>query len=711
MFELAQQLSYYLSVVDGGATSKLVAFGQRLASVSIIAQTAQASLAGMIAPLQAASSAWSGREQQINNVTRSLRQYQYVGQSVAEINREITASMPGATAAARAERFTQVYQQQFNNARATSRGVVAEMGRMAAILPGEMNDYMQSFSQNLPHLSRVRGMNLGRAVNLTSMLQAGAISSGIDAGQAARDLTQALTVGVHAVDRSWSESWSQYARFNGRSIGASQFNALTQVQKVQVLEDIAEQLRPQMDATGDAFEATMGTFNSLRHELYLGATEPLFDAWKHTINTMNGVMGDFGPRFLIVAQFFTGALASRIKAFADRIPAMATSMADFGERMLFFAARLNGVVNGLQAMGSALRDMVTQNLPAWRQRAGEMMGGAGVGARAGANSLANIMSNHGTAIVTFLLTWIPAILFRGFLASMGPIGFILPGLFARIFMGANRGEILGQFFAMIGNVLSVMAPLAVSLWQLYDAVMTFAAVAISHALPFVFQGISMLATAVSWIAQAFTDQMLGMVVFVGQELTKFGYMLAITYQLLRPVGWALYEIFLRPIIDIARALGMLDSEISDGTQDFHQVVSALQQFYVALRRFMDWLGGEEANEGSGGRDADPRATATNLFGDFSDAFQASMPDWAQNLQNSLRANQQDTAFDGTLRPHAPDARRPSVHQDFRYSRFDITQKFADGFSPERVAAAFVGDLESMASQRLSSGFAPAFSNG
>jgi hypothetical protein len=141
------------------------------------------------------------------------------------------------------------------------------------------------------------------------------------------------------------------------------------------------------------------------------------------------------------------------------------------------------------------------------------------------------------------------------------------------------------------------------------------------------------------------------------------------------------------------------------------VISALQQFYVALRRFMDWLGGEEANEGSGGRDVDPRTTATNLFGDFSDAFQASMPDWAQNLQTALRTNPQDNAFDGTLRPHAPDARRPSVHQDFRYSRFDITQKFADGFSPERVAAAFVGDLESMASQQLASGYGLAFSNG
>ena len=53
--------------------------------------------------------------------------------------------------------------------------------------------------------------------------------------------------------------------------------------------------------------------------------------------------------------------------------------------------------------------------------------------------------------------------------------------------------------------------------------------------------------------------------------------------------------------------------------------------------------------------------------------------------------------------------RPHAVQDFRYSRFDITQRFAEGFDPDRIASAFASDLEAMASQRLSSGFAPAFS--
>ena len=83
----------------------------------------------------------------------------------------------------------------------------------------------------------------------------------------------------------------------------------------------------------------------------------------------------------------------------------------------------------------------------------------------------------------------------------------------------------------------------------------------------------------------------------------------------------------------------------------------------------------------------------------------------QDLRNQMRGITFDLQDGGGARTGRAPPNRPSVHQDFRYSRFDVTQKFAEGFSSERVAAAFVGDLESMASQRLSSGFAPAFSNG
>ena len=176
MLELAQQLSYYLSVVDGGATSKLVGFGQQLASVGMIAMTARASIQGLVQPLEQVASAWSGREQQINNITRSLRQYQYVGQSIVDINRDIARSMPGSTEAQRGAAFTRIYNQQFEEGRQAARGIIQDMNRMAAILPGEANDYMQAFSTSLPFLSQSRGMTDQRAARLTSYLTAGGIA-------------------------------------------------------------------------------------------------------------------------------------------------------------------------------------------------------------------------------------------------------------------------------------------------------------------------------------------------------------------------------------------------------------------------------------------------------------------------------------------------------------------------------------------------------
>ena len=47
--------------------------------------------------------------------------------------------------------------------------------------------------------------------------------------------------------------------------------------------------------------------------------------------------------------------------------------------------------------------------------------------------------------------------------------------------------------------------------------------------------------------------------------------------------------------------------------------------------------------------------------------------------------------------------------DFRGSRFDIMQSFAEGFDPDRIAVAFSNDLAGLGERRLQSGLAPAFS--
>ncbi len=52
---------------------------------------------------------------------------------------------------------------------------------------------------------------------------------------------------------------------------------------------------------------------------------------------------------------------------------------------------------------------------------------------------------------------------------------------------------------------------------------------------------------------------------------------------------------------------------------------------------------------------------------------------------------------------------PTVYQDFRGSKFDITQAFAEGFDPDRIAVAFANDISSIGERKLQSGFSPLFS--
>lgn len=49
-----------------------------------------------------------------------------------------------------------------------------------------------------------------------------------------------------------------------------------------------------------------------------------------------------------------------------------------------------------------------------------------------------------------------------------------------------------------------------------------------------------------------------------------------------------------------------------------------------------------------------------------------------------------------------------VNQDFRGSKFDITQAFAEGFDPDRIAVTFANDLSSLGERKLQSGLSPVF---
>jgi hypothetical protein len=73
----------------------------------------------------------------------------------------------------------------------------------------------------------------------------------------------------------------------------------------------------------------------------------------------------------------------------------------------------------------------------------------------------------------------------------------------------------------------------------------------------------------------------------------------------------------------------------------------------------------------------------------------------------LRAQKQKVADD--LAETKAQGQRPGAPNfDFRGSRFAITQTFAEGFDPDRIAVAFANDLATLGERKLQSGFSPMF---
>jgi hypothetical protein len=80
---------------------------------------------------------------------------------------------------------------------------------------------------------------------------------------------------------------------------------------------------------------------------------------------------------------------------------------------------------------------------------------------------------------------------------------------------------------------------------------------------------------------------------------------------------------------------------------------------------------------------------------------------AQNIAVMSALGEQPTAVGAP--PGVPTPRGAGNYFDFRGSRFDVRQQFAEGFDAGRVAASFTSDLAALGERRLQSGLAPIFS--
>ena len=684
MLEVAQQLSYYLSVVDGGASSRLVQFGQQLASIALIGQSVKASVESMLAPLNRIGAQWSQRETQINNITRSLRQYGYVGKSIAEINEEINRSMPGASQADRAAAFTAQYNRQFAEGRDMARGTIATMTQLAAVLPGEVDDYMQSFSQSLPFLSRVGGMSLSRAANISSRMTAGGMSAGNSGQEVSRDLQQFLSVGPSIADDSWTQVWANYAR-NLRThakLSADQVRAMTPQQRVLIAEDIASQLDPVMGATGDSFEAMLGTLKSAQHELGLAFSQPIFEEFKRLIGSTNNQLGRFYNRIEAAGTWIGGLIATHgVHKLVELVDDLDLAIYKFASFTLpRWAGNLTEYTSMLARNGNIAKNYFGQFIGGGSAIVKRQMDAHGVSGGDLVKGAVSLMASRGLAMIAAQ-------------AGLGPWGFIIGSILSRMLMNGQ----LSQTFLELGRAATSLAPSLLALFSIVSrvwfALVDLAGVLLSTILPILVTGLGTALNFVVIIVTAAFNLLANVILMVAYPVIVA---LVVGFQGAATVVQAVVALF-RLLVGV---LGTGSTTTADFVDSLRWCTEKLDDFTRSLQEDTNYL----LHEAGLMTDAEYDASHANLA-----PGERTRPAWIDELERAINNIKNAIAPDGRA-GNQPPAPRPHTNQDFRYSRFDITQRFAEGFDPDRVASAFADELAGLAENRLESGFQPAFSS-
>lgn len=225
------------------------------------------------------------------------------------------------------------------------------------------------------------------------------------------------------------------------------------------------------------------------------------------------------------------------------------------------------------------------------------------------------------------------------------IGGVLPGVIEAFnLVGGPIFEFIGGIYRIVGTVMDALWPSLMGLGDAFGALIE------------------------------------GVASVIGPILRIFGHTLLTIYDILWTLLKPAFEYLAEGIMATIQAIGDLLKWIGEAMGEF------ADDFAAGVRDFIGASGEENAE---------------------TTAMRAAL----DNFLDGLGAAGEDGELDATT-PNAP--RTPAARgggktvQDFRYSRFDIQQKFEEGFDPDRIAAAFASDIGRLGEQRLQSGFEPLF---
>jgi hypothetical protein len=541
----------------------------------------------------------------------------------------------------------------------------------AAILPGEAQDYLEVFQAGLPVINSAIGGTMQQMTDFSNKFTAVTNVLGVDSAQAGRDLNLMLQAGhgrAGVAVKSFARMLPFMRQIEGQAnLNAKAFNAMTQPERAELLTAAMGKLQPMLDKAANTFDAMKGAAISNVKNISRLATVPLFEGMKDGLKAFNNLLSDnegnltaLGSRVVGIGRFFSEGIVTGLKMAAnlakdlygwfEKIWSSPGAQAIFG--------KLAGAAAGLGAAASGL-----------------VSGGGAMAAAAGGMALAG---NPLTALS------IPIALFGGVLGEL-----------------ASRAGVVESVLAFFADTISLAVTLVAPLLEAFTAISVVGADLVQGVLAGLLPALTMIIEPV--------------VVFGGMlfKLT------ASLYEKVRPAALAFGQAigglvrsvgeFLNPILRIA---GIFILRLYETIQHyllpvFNFLVTIVSGVITAFGDLLSWIGkwiGKAA-------DAYEKGTGVVLSRkpeDLSSSWFAS--DFTSKMAKALSFEQAKTQDAEDLRAGSPSARGGGgrVNQDFRFSRFDIQQKFEGDMTPDQIAVAFARDLGQLGERRMESGFSPLF---
>lgn len=573
----------------------------------------------------------------------------------------------------------------------------------AAKLPGEAEDYINVFKQGLPVVQSAIGGTVKQMTAFTNTYTATMMAIGVDSGQAASDLNRLLRAGTGGAGQlvvSWRSLFPLLKKLDGQAnLTAGSFNKLTDVKRAALLQQVMSKMQDSIDAQATTWDAVHGTLVSNVKELTRLGSAPLFDLMKTSVGRFNELLVDsegeltgVGEAVKTVGNVFSIFVGTAIQHGVDLVTVL--------------GKRLEGIVatpafKKMLQMGDLVLDAGNELVgAAMTKMSGTELPGENVSDRA-ADSLANGIVAITAALAAALgaeglipvLEYAIKPLSNFFGSVFGGIGVVIDrvsGVFSRLVAKLETTHVIfAKFAGMLDSIGAVLLAVGVVFGDLIDIV--------GSEVSGVLEGV---VSVVAGVVESFMHLQFGMLAVVSTILHTVGPAMAGMTAALGNLMTAVSEAVLPALLAFGEALVMTFEKVAPAIETaintFAKIVTgaanALTGFVNIVGSIIKRLGGT-FDLGGG-----------ELGGGSGHALSGLLTKTKEAVEEAAAA----AAGTGTRAKSTEGRGGGKTNQDFRYSHFDIQQKFAEGFDPDRIAVAFASDLGKLGEQKLQSNQEPLF---